>query len=300
MSYMNDFGWLLVVLSGLLMSFGMISFIPTTSSPVSINNIRRYLGFEEAQQKAQSIGMALHFRHYLILSIVSLGLGCGLAYWMGNIYFLGTAIVMAFFIPRSIIEDIKYRKRKDILFNVVPNLRQLISQFADSKSLLLALERSIPAMMGSTKPAFEELYEMLRVGIKLETALIPIKNKISFNKFDDFCDKLISAEVDGYHEQSINSMKSVVKNLSQDIQYLKEIAISNRNKILAIYSFFALAWMMPYLCAYMELQMVKQIHGSLSIHAVSGEILITLMGIVTVLAMFYYKNLWMRINFDQL
>lgn len=297
---MMDMYWWIFIPPAFLIAWGFIGLVPVSDQQLQINRIQQMFGFEQAKQDAQSIGITLKWSHYIALSLLSVAAGLGLAYLMKNPFFISVALLMGYVVPRSILMDLRYRKRRETLFNVVPNLRQLVAQFRDSRSLQQALRRSLPIMTGQTKEVFTELYRNLTVGKTVERALEPIRAQIRFSKFNSFCDKVISSEVDGYHEENITTLQDIITEMTEDIQYLKELEIENRNKILMIFVIFALAWGIVYLCAYMEMQLAQQIGTSLSIHSTFGECVMSFMGIVTVLGIFVYKNKWMRMNFDKI
>jgi hypothetical protein len=290
--------FLLYLLSSLLIVSGLFVVLPSPHNE-RVRQIRVTFGFEQVKAQAQAAGMKLEVKHYLLLLALSMSVGVVIALLTHNWIFIGFGVGISIIVPKIWISHVKYKKRREILMNLPGNLRLLTSKLRVCKSMLKSLEASLPLMNGVTTASFERLYQSLQIGIDLQTAIKKIKQEIHFKQLDDYCEKVLMGEKDGYHNRVIQSMRETIDDIYADTQLLKEMDIKNRKKQGEVYWLFTLFFGFVYLFRYMELQLAEQLGSSLTLDTLFGQLLIVSMA-TTALIGLWKKDTYLRLNLDDL
>lgn len=289
---------LLIFLSSLIISIGLFELIPI-SKVSRTNQLRRLYGFENTQKQAKELGIQLTIKHYFILVIVSGLVGFLVMRLTSNLLLAGIAVGVGFTIPKMILSSLKYKRRRELLINLPANLRLLASKFRDSKSLQKSLEDSLPIMSGVSTEYFQDLYNSLILGVDSKVALRQIREKVSFKKFDDLCEKILMGQRDGYHARVVDGIRETIDDIAFDIQLLKQLDIENRSKRLNVYIIFGMCWAFPFLFNYMESQLAEELGVQTTFETPLGKILIATMALVTLIG-FIKRDKFLRLNLDEL
>jgi Flp pilus assembly protein TadB len=263
------------------------------------NQLRRLYGFENTQKQAKELGIQLTIKHYFILVIVSGLVGFLVMRLTSNLLLAGIAVGVGFTIPKMILSSLKYKRRRELLINLPANLRLLASKFRDSKSLQKSLEDSLPIMSGVSTEYFQDLYNSLILGVDSKVALRQIREKVSFKKFDDLCEKILMGQRDGYHARVVDGIRETIDDIAFDIQLLKQLDIENRSKRLNVYIIFGMCWAFPFLFNYMESQLAEELGVQTTFETPLGKILIATMALVTLIG-FIKRDKFLRLNLDEL
>jgi hypothetical protein len=290
--------FLLYLLSSLLIACGLFVML---SSPQHerVRQIRMTFGFEQVKAQAQAAGMKLEIKHYLLLLALSMSTGVVIALLTQNWLFIGFGVGISIIVPKIWISHVKYKQRREVLINLPGNLRLLTSKLPDCKSMQKSLETALPLMNGVTTVSFERLYQSLQLGVDLQTAINKIKQEINFRQFDDFCEKVLSGEKDGYHNRVVESMRETIDDIYADMHLLKEMDIKNRKKQGEVYWLFTFFFGFVYLFRFMEVQLAEQLRQSLTLDTIFGQLLIVSMAITAIIGL-WKKDNYLRLNLDDL
>ncbi|ULO07138.1 hypothetical protein H1230_30085 [Paenibacillus sp. 19GGS1-52] len=288
---------ILLLIAGLLISFGIFSFLPVATS--RSKRLRIAFGFEKTQAEAKAAGIRLEWRNYVQILGISFGLGAGVAYWTANIWFVGVGVAMGIIIPKMIISTVKFNRRKEVLMNLPANLRLLSSKFRDCKSLQKSLETSLSMMSGVTVPLFEQMFVSLRIGLDVPTALDQMKQAVQFKKFDDFCEKVMAGNKDGFHARSVEGIRESITDMASDMQLLQEIDLENEKKRMEPFVVFGISLIFPFLFGYLESQLVAEFKAATTLQTGIGKLLLASM-IVSVMIGLWKKDKLLRLNLDDL
>ncbi|MGG1669987.1 hypothetical protein ACIFOE_04920 [Paenibacillus sp. NRS-1783] len=286
------------VCASILIFYAVYLLIPGTKEK-RIDNLRITFGFGKLQSEALTLGIELKKKHYFFILLGALILGVTLATVTNNLLFIGIGAACGYFVPTIIISKIRYARRKEMLLNMPSNLRLLQSQFRDHKSIQRSLEMSLPMMSGVTAPLFRELYLALRLQVDQRTALSRMKEKVNFNKFNDYCSKLLLGSRDGFHARSLENMQKTINEMVGDVDLLLQLELENRSKRNLFYIIFGMAWIFPFLFYYFELQSVSELHITTTLGSPSGRVLVAIFTILTLVA-YVRRDKYTRLNLDSL
>ncbi|MEK8212563.1 type II secretion system F family protein [Paenibacillus sp. FSL L8-0463] len=285
------------IVAGLLISFGIFSLAPI---PVSRSKrMRIAFGFEQTEAQAKAAGIRLNGKRLIQVLLVAVLIGVAIAYFTRNIWFVGVGGAMGVIVPKMIISAVTFKRRMEILMNLPGNLRLLSSKFRDCKSLQKSLEMSLSMMSGVTVPLFEQLYSSLRIGLDVPTALENMKREIRFKKFDDFCEKVIAGNKDGFHLRSVEGIRESIADLSSDMNLLQEIDLENEKKRIEPFVVFGFSLVFPFLFGYLESQLVQEFKLATTLQTGLGKLLLASM-IVSILSGLWKKDKLLRLNLDDL
>jgi Flp pilus assembly protein TadB len=212
-------------------------------------NLAQILGYEKVKEEAESFGWSLNTKEFIQIAVAALGVGLLVSLLTGNIFFIIVGIVLSFSLPRFIVIKIKKQRRISILLELPDNLKLLTSKLMDYSSVQLALKSAIEDMDGQTKHIFRKMYQSLEINMPLETVLSEAIAQIRIQKFNDFAEKLIMANSEGFHEESIKSLKETIENMSDDIKEIKKLEIKSKSEKKKIYIAIAGSWLMPFILA---------------------------------------------------
>ncbi|MEK5163178.1 hypothetical protein NYE69_12675 [Paenibacillus sp. FSL R5-0527] len=289
---------LLYLLSGFVIAWGLSFWLPPVVN-ARVRRLRFTFGFDQTQADAQALGIQLKAKHFALLITISVGVGVVIAYLTKNTLFVAFGVGLGFIVPKIILSQIRYRRRKEVLLNLPGNCRLFTSKLRDCKSVQKALEMSIPVMNGVTAPLFEKAYQSLRLGVDLLTVLERMKSEIRFKQFDDFCEKILMGSRDGFHARVIEGIRETIDDIYEDMQLLQEMDIKNQRKRLEVYGVFGGCFALPYLFRYMESQMAQELGQTITLDTWIGKILIVSMAIVTLIGL-WKKDAYLRLNLDEL
>ncbi|EJW14334.1 hypothetical protein M5X00_24340 [Paenibacillus alvei] len=287
---------LLLLACGVLISYGLFSLLPNPTSATSGNQdkLLRVLGYSGARDQAKSIGWNLKWKHYLLLMMFSFFAGYLISVYTGNYLFIVVGGAACFVIPRFIVNRIQQKRRKALLIDMPKNVRLLASKLRDCKTVVLSLEQSLPIMNGPSKPIFEEIYHHLVIGRPLTSTLSEVQGKVAYQKFDDFCGKLISGEVDGFHTKAVENIRHTISDMAFDVEQIQKIDVNNSNKRFMAFLFVIFSLLFPPIFGYMESQTAVR-----TLDTPLGKFLYLLMfivGILTILA----RDKFLRLNLNKL
>ncbi|GIP08237.1 hypothetical protein J1TS5_04070 [Paenibacillus macerans] len=230
-------------------TLGLLISKPQTGEGFTLSKL---LGYEQIRKEAESAGWSLSAREFtaiVLLSVVVVGL---IAVITGNYFFIALGAVLCFTLPRAIVLKVKRRIRQNVLFDLPSNLRLFISKLADFPNIQKALENAVLDMDGVTKPIFENASDQLRVGFSLDRVLDEMMVKLRIRKIEDFMDKLKLAQMEGFHAQSLDSLKETVEEIGEDITQIQELEIEAKNKRKQLFLITIMAWLMPVLLSTMS------------------------------------------------
>jgi len=239
-------------------------------------------------------GVNLNKRESLMISLGSGIVGILIAYLMKNYFFLAVGMTLSYMLPRYVVSKLKRNHRQKILFELPDNLKVFSAKLNDFPSVLAALEQSVPDMHGETKVYFQEMLDDLKTGFSLDSALNEIKKKIRIKRFDDFAEKLLVAEEQGFHERSLQSLKETGREMTADNLILKEMQIKAKKDMKNLYTITAMAWAMP-----IVLSGVNTNNSNVFLDTLYGQFYIVLFVLVTLYSIVKAED-YIALNLDEI
>lgn len=214
--------------------------------------LSKFLGYEQVRKEAETVGWSLTFREFAFLVMFSVGLIGLIALFTGNYFFIALGAVLSFTLPRTIVLKVKRKIRQNVLFDLPSNLRLFISKLTDFPNVQKALENAVLDMDGVTKPIFEKASNQLRVGLPIDRVFEEMLSELKIRKMEDFLDKLRMAQMEGFHPQSLDSLKDTVDEIGEDITQIQELDIEAKSKRKQLFTVIGMAWMMPVMMSFMN------------------------------------------------
>lgn len=214
--------------------------------------LSKLLGYERVRKEAEMVGWSLTFREFVFLIVFSVSLIGLVALFTGNYLFIALGAVLSFTLPRTIVLKVKRKIRQNVLFDLPSNLRLFISKLTDFPNVQKALENAVLDMDGVTKPVFEKASNQLRVGLPVDRVFEEMLGELRIRKMEDFLDKLRMAQMEGFHPQSLDSLKETVDEIGEDITEIQELDIEAKSKRKQLFTVIGMAWMMPVMMSFMN------------------------------------------------
>lgn len=287
---------LFLLIGGIIFSIGLFSLLPSKTTNTSQDNekLLKMIGYVSARERAKSIGWNLNWKHFVLLLVISIFASYLISVYTGNYLFIIMGAIVGFSVPGFIVSSVQQKRRKDMLIDLPHNARLLVSKLRDCKSVVLSLEKALPIMSGPTKMIFERMYHSLYIGRPLAKTLHEIQAEVRYQNFSDFCDKLITGEIEGFHSRAIENVRDSIDEMSFDVEVIQELDIKNASKRLHSLAFVGLAMLFPFLFGYFESQV-----GTRTLDTPLGQVLLLLLviiGIFTILA----RDKYLRLNINKL
>lgn len=209
--------------------------------------LSKVLGFDNVQSEFENVGWRLNFREYLLIVGFSSLIGLGIAYFVGNIFLVIAGITCSFLLPRYIVLKVKKKKRMALLIELPDNLKILTSKLLDFPSVQAAIEAALPDMTGETRKVFERVYASLSVSISIDRALGEAAEVIKMQKFTNYIEKLIVTNTNGFHHESIKSLKQTIDGIVFDIRTITQLEVKNRSKKRTFWVVVLGTWVMTFM-----------------------------------------------------
>lgn len=243
--------WLMYIYYFSLMFFTLGILLPNAKvdKPFALSKI---FGYEKIRKEAEDAGWSLSFKEFIGIIVFSIIVIALIAIFIGNYFFIALGIILCFTLPRAIVLKVKRKIRQNVLFDLPANLRLFISKLADFPNIQKALEHSLSDMSGVTKPIFEQASNQLRVGFPLEKVLDDMMAKLRIRKMEDFMEKLVLTQTEGFHARSLESLRETVEEISEDIQQIQELEIDAKRKRRDLFLISIMAWLMPILLSFLN------------------------------------------------
>ncbi|MCP1133323.1 hypothetical protein NKT34_08480 [Paenibacillus polysaccharolyticus] len=229
----------------------LILLIPKTNQSKSFS-LSKVLGYERIRKEAETVGWSLTFREFSFLILISIALIGVIALFTGNYFFIALGTVLCFTVPRTIVLKVKRKIRQNVLFDLPSNLRLFISKLTDFPNVQKALENAVLEMDGVTKPVFEKASNQLRVGLHVDRVFDEMIGEFRIRKMEDFLDKLKLAQMEGFHAQSLDSLKETVEEIGEDITQIQELELEAKSKRRQLFTVIGMSWMMPVMMSMMN------------------------------------------------
>lgn len=287
---------LFLLIGGFIFAVGLFSLIPSKASKTNRDKekLLRMIGYVSARERAKSIGWNLNWKHFVLLVMISVFVGYVISAYTGNYLFIAMGAIVSFSVPGFIVSSVQQKRRKDMLIDLPHNARLLVSKLRDCRSVVLSLEKALPIMSGPTKVIFERMYHSLVIGRPLAKTLYEIQDEVRYQNFSDFCDKLITGEIEGFHSRAIENVRDTIDEMSFDVEVIQELDIKNARKRFHALVFVCLAMLFPFLFGYFESQVGKR-----TLDTPLGQVLLLILviiGIFTILA----RDKYLRLNINKL
>ncbi|NHN34888.1 type II secretion system F family protein [Paenibacillus agricola] len=245
-----------------------------TAAKYDLSNL---FGYDKIKKEAETAGISLNFKEFMMIVILSASVGLIIAVLIGNLFFIAVGIFLSFMLPKFIVMKIKTRKRKNILFELPDSMKMYTSKLIDFPSLERALEMALPDFNGESRVFFEKALKGLKLNLPAEQVFKELNKEVRVKKFNDFTDKLLMANREGFHLRSIESLKETNRSLSYDVKLIKGIDLKNKQKYQKLYAMIVLAWAMPAILSTMNTG-----NGNVFLNTLHGQIYIVVFFIITI------------------
>jgi len=248
----------------------LLAFLPKPKASLTQQQARimQFLQYDKLKQEAQTIGWNLSVKELGMIVTAAASVGILISILIGNVFFIVIGAAIAFQLPKFIILKIKKKRHMNLLIELPDNLKILVSRLQDFASIRQALKASLPDMGGVTKPYFVELYNSLQLNIPVEDALLEMVEKLKIRKFNDFCEKLIMANSEGF-DQSLDSLRMTIDIMSEDIREIKKLEIRSKSEKRRLWSIIGVTWFIP-----LALSFLNSDNGNIFLESLHGQIVI--------------------------
>lgn len=209
--------------------------------------LSKVLGFDNVKAEAENVGWRLGFKEYIIIVGFSILTGVVIAYTIGNVFFIIAGAACSFLLPRYIVIKIKKKKRMALLMELPDNLKIFTSKLMDFPSIKTSVEAALPDMTGELKIVFEKLYTSLSVSISINKALMDAAEEIKIQKFTNYVEKLLMANSQGFHHESMESLNETIDDIEFDIRTIKQLEIQAKSKKRTFYIVIGGTWLMSFM-----------------------------------------------------
>ncbi|MDY7989820.1 hypothetical protein UY286_05140 [Paenibacillus polymyxa] len=236
----------------LVLLFFTLSFLLPKAEVNKPFTLSKMFGFEKIRKEAEDAGWSLSSKEFIGIIVFSIIVVALIAVFIGNYFFIALGVILCFTLPRAIVLKVKRKIRQNILFDLPANLRLFISKLADFPNIQKGMENALPDMSGVTKPIFEQASNQLRVGLPLDRVLDEMMAELRIRKMEDFMDKLLLTQREGFHTRSLESLRETVEEISEDIQQIQELEIEAKRKRRDLLLISIMAWIMPVLLSFMN------------------------------------------------
>ncbi|OAB30517.1 type II secretion system F family protein [Paenibacillus macquariensis] len=253
-----------------------------------------FLGYQKIHKDAADAGVQLNKKEFILITLGSIAIGIIITIVLKNYFFLAVGMTLSYMLPRYFVSKLKRNRRQKILFELPGNLKLLTSKLIDFPSVQSALEQSVNDMHGETKTFFEEMLADLKTGFSVESALIEMKRKTCIKRFDDFAEKLLMADEQGFHDRSIHSLKETGRDMTADNLVLKEMQIKAKKDMRNLYIVTILSWAMPTV-----LSSVNTNNSNVFLDTQYGQIYIVFFVLVTLYSIIKAED-FVSLNLDEI
>lgn len=246
--------WFLFIFVVWLIAFALILPRPAiVNKRFGNSDFLTLLGYEKVRQEAESFGWRINFREFIYLVVGSFIVGFLLAIFIGNFFFVAVGIVMGFMVPRYIVVKIKKSKRMGILQDLPDTLSLFTSRLGDFPSIQRSLEVALPEMKGRvTESIYTQALRGLQIGFPVDKVLDEMSTQIKIRKFNDFAEKLMMANTEGFNHRSISSLNQTIKEIAEDIKEIESLKIKSRKEKRSLAMIILLSWIMPIILSFLN------------------------------------------------
>lgn len=268
----------------------------TTNTPteyrIRADALARALGLQKVQHKAQCSDVEMTAGIYISLVIGSFMIGLLISIVSGNYFFIALGVLLGYTVPLHLMKVSQRNRRNELLFEVPEYLKIMTSKLLDFSNASYAMNEALEDYNGSMKKMMQEAADSLRLGFSLETVLTELKAKIRLRRFDEFADKLLAAEVNGYTERAVASLKATIRGMGEDAVYVKKLQIQAKAEMKSTYVQALLILCLPILLSFVNTNSVNIFTGTLL-----GQIYITfLVGVIMFCILKKYDCLSLNLN----
>lgn len=255
--------------------------------------LNRLLGFEKVRKEAEDAGWNLSQREFWMITLFAVGAAIIIAIITGNYLFIALGLGLAFALPRIIVVKIKRTRRLKLLFELPSNLRMFISKLIDFPNIQTAMEKALPDMEGASVMIFQQVDNQLRIGMKLEKVMKQMNTELRIRKVENFTGKLEMAQREGFHQQTLNSLKDTVKEIEKDIEQIKELDAKAKKKRREVILMIGMCWAMPLI-----LSGLNNGNANIFLYTVSGQVFIVAFAAATLYAVAKLDD-YLSLNTDE-
>lgn len=292
--------WLLFISLLVIWAVAFKMIMPKASKPKSAfrdkqqSRLMNLLGYEKVKNEAATDGYSISVKEFSVISIFALATGFIIAVILHNYFFIVVGVALAYLLPRYVILRMKRSRREEKLFELPDNLKTFTSKLIDFPSVQSALEKAIPDLHGTTKSVFEVILADLKTGFPLESVLEQAKKEMKISRFSEYCEKLLVAQEQGFHDQAIKSLKETTREFSEDNLIVKDLFIKSKKDRKNLYQVMVMAWAIP-----IALSTFNITNVNIFLDTVVGQIYIVVFVILTVFV-FVKADEWLAVNIDNL
>src|SRR5690606_22425011 len=143
--------------------------------------------------------------------------------------------------------------RMSVLQDLPDTLSLFTSRLGDFPSIQRSLEVALPEMKGRiTEPIYTQALRGLQIGIPVDKVLSDMSAQIKIRKFNDFAEKLMMANTEGFNHRSITSLNQTIKEIAEDLKEIESLKIKSRKEKRTLIMTILLCWFMPVVLSFLN------------------------------------------------
>lgn len=250
---------MICVLPGLLAGIvtiiiGLIYFTkPVAKSKINrLDDLVKLFGYERIKEEAESAGMQLEQKEFIILVVIAIAIGTFIALAIGNIFYIAGGIIGGFYLPKFVVMQIRKRKRYTLFEELPDSLKFIVARLIDYGSIPRAVEASLPDLSPQIRKSFSKFLNSIKLNLTIEQALNELAGEIKIRKFTDFTETLFYAHIEGINEQSIAILNTIIDTMVEDVRAIKNLQLISKKDKQDLLVVVIVSWFIPIVLSFLN------------------------------------------------
>lgn len=250
---------------------------------------------EKFQNEAIAIGWKITKSEFMIILILNIFITLSFAVVTQNPFILITGFLVGVYLPRFLIEKKRHSLRLNLISKFIDPMRLLLSRLPDQQNITRAVEMTRDEIVDKEiKEIFNDFLRDVAIGGSVRDALLNMKKRVNFRKFDLYVENLIHAHYEGFTVEAINALDKAVQAIEFDLRAIQKVKEQSREKKKKLYLAMGIAWLFPIILSF-----VSTGSTNIYLHTLPGRIMILFYVLGTIFV--YIKGEeYLSLNLDEL
>lgn len=250
---------------------------------------------EKLQYEAKAIGWKITNNEFAIIIILSFFLTMALALVTKNPFILMIGFFLGVYLPRFLIEKKRHSLRLNLINKLIDPMRLLLSRLPEQQNITRAVEMTRDEIADKEiKEILDDYLRDVNIGGSIRDALLNMKRRVNFRKFDLYVENLIHAHYEGFTAEAINALDKAVQAIEFDLRAIEKVKEQSKEKKKKLYLAMAIAWLFPIILSF-----VSTGANNIYLQTMPGKILI-LFYVIGTIYVFIKGDEYLSLNLDEL
>jgi Flp pilus assembly protein TadB len=208
---------------------------------------------ERFQNEAKAIGWKITKHEFMLIVILNIFLTLAVAVITHNLFILITGFVVGVYLPSFLIEKKRQSLRLNLISKLVDPLRLLLSRLPEQQNITRAVEMTRDEIVDKEiKEIFNSFLRDVAIGGSVRDALLNMKRRVNFRKFDLYVEHLLYAHYEGFTVEAINALDKAVQAIEFDLRAIQKVREQSREKKKKLYLALVIAWFFPIILSFVS------------------------------------------------